>query len=350
MRPTSINLAATFGLLLCAVCRASVTDVRLYRLGEADLPPAAPLGPGDPITIDSAGGVPAMKVGLEYYNAVFSGGGPPMLAGIAPGSTVAMRFTNVDSRYVAPAVVGLTDNFGIEAYLAFNHPLGANAIPFYDGGPGFPIVTPSDGFGIRVVGGEYQGVIGGAGVIPSGVFTTTLPVAEVALVRWNGVFHFYLDRQDVGMLPIAALPVAATDMLSMGNFSGGSTPPDFQGIVDEARIFTFNPNTFDPGTDLGASPAMGILTGDANRDGHVRFDDLLALAQHYNDTHATWEQGDFNGDGKVNFDDVLALAQHYGDSLYPPTPVGGLASVPEPLATSPLLFGGLGLMRTRRRR
>jgi hypothetical protein len=350
MRPTSAILATAFALFLCAICRGTVTDVRLYRLGEADLPPAVPLGAGDPITMDSAGGIPAMKVGLEYYHAIFGGGGPPTLAGIAPGSTVAMRFTNVDSRYVAPAVAGLTNNFGIEAYLAFNHPLGANAIPFYDGGPGFPIVMPPDGFGIRVVGGQYEGVIGGVGVIPSGVFTTTLPVAEAALVRWNGVFHFYLNRQDMGMLPVAALPVLATDMVSIGNFDGGSTPPDFQGIVDEARIFTFNPNTFDPGTDLGAAPAMGILTGDANRDGSVRFDDLLALAQHYNDTHATWEQGDFNGDGKVDFGDLLALAQHYGDSLYPPAPAGELASVPEPVVAALLLFGGLGLMRSRRGR
>ena len=94
---------------------------------------------------------------------------------------------------------------------------------------------------------------------------------------------------------------------------------------------------------------MGILTGDANRDGSVRFDDLLALAQHYNDTHATWEQGDFNGDGKVDFGDLLALAQHYGDSLYPPAPAGGLASVPEPVAAALLLFGGLGLVRGRGR-
>ena len=348
MRLTSSICAVMASLAFCAISRAIVTDVRLYRLGEADFPAALPLGPGDPNTTDSAGGVAASKIGLEFYHAVFGGGGPPTLAGIAPGSTVAMRFTNIDSRYVAPALVGLSDNFGIEAYLGFNHPLGANAVPFYNGGPGFPLNMPPDGFGIRVAAGEYQGVIGGVGVIPSGVLTTSLPVAVAALVRWNGVFHFYIDRQQVGILPVASLPVAATEMLSIGNFAGGSTPPDFQGIVDEARIFTFNPTTFDPGTDLGAAPGKGILTGDANRDGYVRFDDLLALAQHYGAANATWEQGDFNGDGQVTFEDLLALAQHYGDSLYPPTPAGELISVPEPLELPLLLTAGMGLIRRRR--
>jgi hypothetical protein len=64
--------------------------------------------------------------------------------------------------------------------------------------------------------------------------------------------------------------------------------------------------------DLMIAPA---LYGDANLDGSVNFTDLLALAQHYGQTNATWEQGDFNYDGTVGFDDLLQLAQHYGQSL-----------------------------------
>ena len=46
----------------------------------------------------------------------------------------------------------------------------------------------------------------------------------------------------------------------------------------------------------------------------MNFADLLALAQHYGSSNATWEQGDLNGDGSVNFADLLILAQNYGRS------------------------------------
>ena len=53
--------------------------------------------------------------------------------------------------------------------------------------------------------------------------------------------------------------------------------------------------------------------GDANFDGMVNFDDLIILAQHYNQTNASKaiNVGDFNLDGSVNFDDLIVLAQNY---------------------------------------
>jgi len=49
------------------LCPAGVVNDRLYRLGEDDLPAPVPLGPGDPLTMDSVGGINAMKVGLTFY-------------------------------------------------------------------------------------------------------------------------------------------------------------------------------------------------------------------------------------------------------------------------------------------
>lgn len=101
------------------------------------------------------------------------------------------------------------------------------------------------------------------------------------------------------------------------------------------------------------------LKGDANLDGAVDFDDLLALAQHYDAAStaiAAWFQGDFDYDGLVGFSDLLALAQNYGN----PPPVLGSAHqsfaadwllarsiVPEP---SVMMATGLvsGLLSTRR--
>ena len=62
--------------------------------------------------------------------------------------------------------------------------------------------------------------------------------------------------------------------------------------------------------------AVAGATGDTNFDGAVNFDDLLTLAQHYNEAGPqSWITGDFNDDQLVNFDDLLTLAQNYGSNL-----------------------------------
>ena len=105
--------------------------------------------------------------------------------------------------------------------------------------------------------------------------------------------------------------------------------------------------------------------GDANADGTIDFNDLVALAQNYNtaDGQRRWSQGDFNFDGNVDFSDLVLLAQNYNTatasgaaaaSLSPAFAADwdrALASVPEP---STLAIGGvvwaLGGVRRRRPR
>jgi hypothetical protein len=66
-------------------------------------------------------------------------------------------------------------------------------------------------------------------------------------------------------------------------------------------------------SDLGWQLAR---PGDANADGSVDFNDLVALAQNYNvvDSERRWAQGDFNYDGNVDFNDLVSLAQSYNTS------------------------------------
>jgi hypothetical protein len=107
------------------------------------------------------------------------------------------------------------------------------------------------------------------------------------------------------------------------------------------------------------------LPGDANRDGTVDFEDLVALAQNY-DTPGTPEDyyggGDFNGDDVVDFQDLVALAQHYGmsdlldtdriDLPAVPFDIGfgaNAAGVPEPTGLAALGLGALALTRRTRR-
>jgi len=235
------------------LCPAGVMNDRLYRLGEDDVPPAIPGNPGDPITTDSVGGINATKVGLTFYYGNTGGG-----LGLAPGSTEAMVFTNIDSRYIASATLGsVTQNFGMEGYVLVG-PGVTNAIWFYNGAPNNPLLSPpSDGYGLGVSGGFYAAFISGA-VYVSGVPANPLQPVEMALVNTGGN-NFSVYVQDNLVLSMSALfsTPLATDYLSLGNFQGNYSPPAYSGIIDEARTFTFAPGAFNPATDLGA-PAAAI--------------------------------------------------------------------------------------------
>jgi autotransporter-associated beta strand protein len=113
------------------------------------------------------------------------------------------------------------------------------------------------------------------------------------------------------------------------------------------------------GTFLGQEvDATSILirytrSGDANLNGAVNFEDLVALAQNYNTAtgEAFWTQGDFNYDGNVNFADLVQLAQNYNTALPAPgTFAAGfeadlqaaLAAVPEPSSVGLFVLLGCG--------
>ena len=98
-----------------------------------------------------------------------------------------------------------------------------------------------------------------------------------------------------------------------------------------------------------------MIPGDATLDGKVDFSDLVALAAHYGNTTATWEEGDFNHDGVVNFADLVTLAANYGQTLDTysfGSPAGAvmpaIAPVPEPGVAGIVALAALGLTRRRR--
>jgi MYXO-CTERM domain-containing protein len=109
------------------------------------------------------------------------------------------------------------------------------------------------------------------------------------------------------------------------------------------------------------------LAGDADLDGAVGFDDLVRLAQNYDQlvpagVAGWWSRGDFTYDGKVDFADLVRLAQNYGDAL-PPLPdmargasgdfardvAVAFASVPEPSGAVAALLALAGVGARRRR-
>ncbi len=73
--------------------------------------------------------------------------------------------------------------------------------------------------------------------------------------------------------------------------------------------------------------------GDANYDLTVDFQDLLILAQQFEQpTTIGWNRGDFTFDGVVNFEDLLLLSQNYVGGNFSADWSAAQAMVPEPVA------------------
>jgi hypothetical protein len=230
-------------VMTSTVARATVTDLRKFHLGESDAPPAVAFAPGDTQTIDSITAANATKVGNTFYDPT----------GLAPGSSFAMRFQNVDSRYVSTATPGLTVDFGIEAYV--NPSSTAPADVVYNG-------FGATGAGIGISGGQYVGIIGST-IVPGGVAVVPGSPVELAMVEQgpSNSFTVYVN----GTAPFPAVSVAsyapaiATDSLTIGQWLQDKPVP-YAGVVDEARVFQFAAGGFSTG-DLGAAaiPEPGSL-------------------------------------------------------------------------------------------
>jgi hypothetical protein len=99
--------------------------------------------------------------------------------------------------------------------------------------------------------------------------------------------------------------------------------------------------------------------GDANLNGAVEFNDLVALAQNYDGSGKTWFQGDFNLDSQVNFNDLVILAQYYGTNVpasgtfsasFESDLAAAFAQVPEPSTMGCLGLTAVGLLARRKRK
>jgi CubicO group peptidase (beta-lactamase class C family) len=91
------------------------------------------------------------------------------------------------------------------------------------------------------------------------------------------------------------------------------------------------------------------LSGDADRDGVVTFNDLLTLAQNYGQRDRLWSEGDFTGDGRVGFVDLLSLAQHYGSAAsFADDWAMARSVVPEPAVVVAAWAGAIFLRRASR--
>jgi MYXO-CTERM domain-containing protein len=195
-----------------------------------------------------------------------------------------------------------------------------------------------------------------------------------------------------------ASPLANVRSLIISGYSGGAWNGDGGitssvaaenpsaraiGYAEGSEILGPTGGTFEGQAADAASVVMRYtVAGDANLDGTVNFDDLVKLAQNYDQTvsvttESWWTHGDFTYDGVVNFNDLVKLAQNYNTAVGAPAvptlafagvafqqdlaaafsePAAVAASfesfsptgVPEPGALSLLAIGALALLRRRR--
>src|SRR5688500_6391441 len=221
------------GLSLCAAAGAgaAVTPVAYYRLGEAD-PGAMPNGPASGTTVDSSGNGNNLTLG--------AGGPDEYTTGLVGGSTLAVDFDANSATYTRPAFTGIIDNFGLEAYLrvdsvgrvvpVLNGNGGTNGVGFFIGADASPTGMPA-----------FQAFYGGQAFLPTNVNADAGDLAYLAVVRDAGQTTVYLSENGGPLQSFAHGGVAPVSPIAAELFSIGN---NFDGQVDEARLFTFAPGAF----------------------------------------------------------------------------------------------------------
>ncbi|MGC4033452.1 MAG: autotransporter-associated beta strand repeat-containing protein [Tepidisphaeraceae bacterium] len=105
------------------------------------------------------------------------------------------------------------------------------------------------------------------------------------------------------------------------------------------------------------------LSGDADLDGDVDFNDFLALQTSYGNTGTRFDQGNFDYNGVTDFNDFLALQTNFGQSIGfdAATPqftadqfamvmaITSATQVPEPTTLAVIGLGAASLLRRRHR-
>lgn len=216
-------IAAIVLLLAMSTAHAVVTPVAQYRLGESD-PGATAGGPGANPTLPNVGTVNLTRNGAPVYSAVT----PPFV-----NTSLSMAFNGGPDRYSGSIVTNATDNFGVEAWVKSNGSTAINALLVYNGN------TANSGWGLFRAGGSYGFLYGGVTLQP--VVPLTTEWAHLALVRDGGITRFFFQGQQV-FSSAAAPAVPAGSFLIGGNPAIGTE--GFDGLIDEVRVFTFNPGEF----------------------------------------------------------------------------------------------------------
>lgn len=251
MNIPKLNLLTGCALSLClaGAAHAAVTPMAYYRLGEND-PGAVPGGAANPTTEDATANSNDLTLG--------AGTAATYAPGIATGSTLALDPGS--QTYSRPAFTGITDNFGLEGYLhvdavgrvvpVLNGNGGTNGVGFFIGADASPTGLP-----------VFQAFYGGQAFLPTNVNADAGDTVYLAVVRNQGQTTVYLSEnggplQSFNHGGVAPVSPGGGDLFSIGN--------NFDGQIDEVRLFTFEPGAFSTADLLfpvvPEPGALGLLT------------------------------------------------------------------------------------------
>jgi len=207
---------------------AAVTVIDYYRLGEADTNALAGATVNSNST-DSASTKHLARVGTPAYSSDVSAG-----AALRAGSRLAVSFSGSGQYLTNTILTNVTDNFGIEAWVRPNSVSGGHTIA-YNGHTG------SNGWGLHQSSSNYTALFGG--VIQFGAAPVATNVwTHVAVVRASGTATLYVNG-----IPIATsgsgvgVPAGG---FAIGAPGQGTLTENFNGLIDEVRVFTFGAGLF----------------------------------------------------------------------------------------------------------
>lgn len=243
MKKRIVWWGALLACLWLAPVAAEVTTVAQYRMGEADAGAVSGGAGADP-TVDSVGGINLPKLGGPVYSAATP---------LRVDSTLAMRFDADVDRYSGPVISTATDNFGIEAWVRSDGSTTGNAVIAYNGN------SSSTGWGLFRAGSNWSFLFGGL-VLASGGQPVSTDWTHLALVRNAGVATLYVN----GM---PAVTSGTAPNVPTGGFGIGGNPvfadfEEFDGSIDEVRMFTFAPGAFQV-ADLNLSAPLVVPSNQA---------------------------------------------------------------------------------------
>lgn len=205
----------------------------------------------------------------------------------------------------------------------------------------------------------------GMGATVEHAFTFTLPATESAYTITYQPQGTSCSQSIISVDTFVAIPgdfdydgdrdAADVDLLLRA--TPGATPPaNLLFDVNTDDEVNVAPNTPESDLDAWVYGLEQTAYGDANLDRAVNFEDLVILAQSYNQSFALWAQGDFDGSGEVGFSDLVVLAQNYGFGTLGTVSASNFAAdwdsaqsfVPEPATLT--VAGAIGLFVARRGR
>ncbi len=222
-----LPLLAAFTLTLGAPLASAqtVTNVNWFRGGEADTSPTN--GATVTTAVDSGTAVANFTViaGTPTYNSTSVAPAAHLRFG---ASTFSYNFDG-SSYFINNSPTTLTTNFGMEAWI--NPASASGTQPIFLNGSG------GDGYGLYIIGGNYQMLFGGVSIQDTGIAATPGTWTEFAFINQFGFNTLYINGVSVGSTFPGTMHTPTSNMF----LGADSTVTHFTGQIDEARIFTWSP-------------------------------------------------------------------------------------------------------------